>query len=522
MTITETLIEQFAGNPQAVKTAQELVEQGGFISLSKSEDESVLFGSCVGSGAKPYLTSVDFLDPQHLVGRCNCPSRQKPCKHCIGLLSAWQQGIPFTVGAIPEQVAEARSKDKAKAEKDAKPVAITKAKAASEAKKCAAQLDGVTLAEKVLRNIVLAGVGAITDKTRSSFDAQVKELGNYYISGVQAGVVELLALIETAQNDAAQSAAVQRAANSSSPMRRGRPARAQVAPVEAVTAQSDDDPVSITGENAKYFGPALRQITYLHALLGKGKTYLEHKKADYEAFPNMTNTADEEMLNSSIEEQLGYGWKLPELKAKGRMRSDAELLQVSFSEIKDDARQQWIDEGIWLSLNTKDIFITEDFRPYRAKNRTPLDSFFKVLTSSEFYVFPGDRNPRVRWEKQGVRDLTAADFSAAIDAGNTGYAAVIKAVKAQIRTPLADKEPIFALKVARLGVDNTGAYSVFDAQGTRITLRLEQFGDRLRDVSREQVEGKTLIARFRQDMVTDSLYAVPLSLITGQAVLRFW
>jgi hypothetical protein len=513
MTITETFIEQFAGNHQAVQTAQELVEQGDFISLSKSEDLSVLFGNCVGSGAEPYITSVDFLDPEHPVGRCTCPSRQKPCKHCIGLLYAYHKGIPFNGEELPKQVTEGRAKDRAKAEKDAKPVVITKAKAASEAKKCAAQLDGIALAEKVLRNIVLAGVGAINEKTRSSFDAQVKELGNYYISGVQAEVVELLSLIQEAQG-ADEEASDTTAAPA---RRRGRPA-----PARDITAS---DTTAITASavvNAERFGPALRKITSLHALLGKAKTYLELKKADYEAFPNMTDSAEDTMLNSSIEEQLGYGWKLPELKAKGRMRTDAELLQVSFQEIQDDAKQQWIDQGIWLALNTKDIFITEEFRPYKAKNKTPQDSFFKVLTSSEFYVYPGDLNPRVRWEKQDVRELTPADFSAAIDAGKSDYAAVIKAVKAQIRTPLADKEPVVALKVARLGIDDKNAPVVFDAQGVRITLLLEGHGGwQLNEVSREQVEGKTLIVQFKQDMVTDSLYAVPLSLITEQAVLRF-
>jgi hypothetical protein len=473
MTITEQDISQFAGSTEAEKTARELVNQGEFLVLGQSEDETLIWGNCAGSGSEPYLCSVDFLDKEKWAGRCNCPSRQRPCKHTIGLLCAVHEGLGFPVGTVPDAIREARAKDKAKAEKAAKPALVTKAKAASEAKKCSAQLDGIALAEKILHNISLTGLSAITDKTKSSFEAQIKELGNYYIPGVQANFTELVATI--------------------------------------VSEHKDDG-----------FASAIEKITFIHALLEKGKTYLACKKADFEAFPAMTESAKNDMLNSPIEELLGYGWKLTELRDKGRMQTDAELLQLAFWVRDDEARKQWVDTGLWLSLTDKNLYITEDFRPYkRAKQQPPMDSFHHILTSSEFYVYPGDKNPRVRWEKQSWREVRPDDYQRAQSAGATDFTSVVKEVKNQIKSPLADKTPSYALHIDNMSVDAERTLFIHDIAGKRLMLRLKNYGERIRYLSREQVEGQTLVVHFEQDMETDELFAVPLAMITTSAVLRF-
>ncbi|MDR3333518.1 MAG: hypothetical protein LBT13_01330 [Treponema sp.] len=480
----------FAGNPHTEATARELVEQGNFITLNRSEDESLVWGSCIGSGAEAYHCSVDFLDPERPLGRCTCPNRHKPCKHSIGLLYALFVGHPFAVCPIPPSLLKARDKDKAKAEKEAKPVLITRAKALSEAKNCTVQLEGITLGEKMLHNIVLTGIYAITD----AFDTQIQELGNYNISGIQAGFTELMTLILTGQKNTS-------------------------AAEPADLKQSRGKKGLSLPPFSKDFEPALRQLTYLYALLKKSRTYLEHKQADYAAFPELTHTAEADMLNSAIEEQIGYTWKLTELKAKGCMRTGVELVQCAFSVYEDDVRKQYVDEGIWLSLGTRDIYMTRNVRPYRL-NKPPQDSFFKVLIASELYIYPGDKNPQVRWERQAWRDLNPEDFTALATAGAADFNEVIEAVKVQIRNPLAAQEPVFALHITRMGIDREQNLSVFDPQGKRIALKPTVYGNRIRSLSREQVEGKTLVARFKQDMDQDMLYAVPLSLVTDKAIIR--
>jgi uncharacterized Zn finger protein len=469
MDITQTIINQFSGNTTAESAGRKLAKNGDFTSLGQSADASVLWGLCRGSGAEPYEVSVDFIDPEHPVGRCNCPSRQRPCKHSIGLLYARLAGQVFKPGDIPEKVNLAREKGATRAEKDIKPVVMTKAKAGSEAKKCATQIEGIELAEKIIHNIVLTGMDAIADAALSSYEAQIKELGSYYITGIQAGFTELVTLIQAGQVD-------------------------------------------------KCFGKAIEKIVYLSALLSRATAYLSNKKADFEAFPAMTGTANAEMLGSSLEEQIGYAWKLSELRDKGRFRTDAELLQVAFSIEEDDVRKHWVDRGVWLSLTDDAIYVTEKFRPYKAKNLLPEDSFHKILTSNELYIYPGDKNPRIRWEKSAWREIEPADFAHAQSAAATNFADVIKAVKQQIRYPLKDKEPLYALSIARMGSNADDTVSVFDGAGTRLILKASEG---LRRLSREQVEGQTLIVQFKQDIDGDLLYAVPLSMVTATVVIRF-
>ena len=69
--------------------------------------------------------------PQSPVYRCNCPSRQFPCKHSLGLLYAFVQGKPFAVADVPDEIAAKRNKAAVRVEKKKeeaeKPKVINKA-----------------------------------------------------------------------------------------------------------------------------------------------------------------------------------------------------------------------------------------------------------------------------------------------------------------------------------------------------------------------------------------------------------
>lgn len=479
MTITEQDIVQFAGNASAAQTGRG--EAGSFISLEKDGDESIMWGRIAGSSGETYLVSVDFTDKEKPVGRCTCASRKRPCKHTIGLLWAKAQDFGFVTAPLPDSLAEAREKDKAKLEKAAKPVVITKAKAASEAKKAASQLEGLELGEKILRNIGIAGFTMLTETARAGFEAQIKELGNYYIPGVQAGFKELIDLIKSGQAD-----------------------------------------------EEKDFSTAVDQCGYLSSLLKKARSYLEKKKADFEAFPAMTETSKAECAGSPIEEQLGYGWKLPELKDKGLARNDAELLQAALWTVKDNVRNQWVDTALWLSLADKQLYRTENFRIMKQSNpKEPEEPFFKILSTSELYIYPGEMNQRIRWEKQSWREPAVSDYQNAQKAGLEGFADIVKAVKNLIKSPLASAAPYYPLKVAGLR-GNGGDLAVYDSAGTGIALNTAgtSFGWMMDQLSREQIEGQTLIVRFDLQRAEDEdgedrLTAAPIALFTGEDAFRF-
>lgn len=479
MKITEDSIRQLAGSSSALSNGKKLCQSGKFEGLYQSPDKSLIFGTCKGSGKTPYHCSVDFSDEGNPIARCSCPSRQIPCKHAIGLLYCMEQGTPFVEQEIPDDVASKRAKRQARAEKKETsqpkaPAQMTKAKASVAAKKCRVQREGLEQAGKMLQNILTAGLHSLDAQSSRLMATQVKELGNHYIPGVQAAFSDLLLLAAQAQK----------------------------------------------GQN---YVPVIEQTNYIHALLQKGEEYLSCKQGDFEAFPQLGETAKQAMLHSPIEEQLGHAWKLSELNEAGLSRSEESLLQLSFRCMEDQGKAQWVDEGIWLSLTDGCLFRTFNYRPYRAaKYINAEDSVFGVQETKPLYLYPGEENPRVRWESAIHREATQQDRIQAIFFAKDDFLAVMKLVRNQIKNPLADKNPIHSLKVGTIHTGSDGWMSVLDERGTRILLRLKQFGHLLRRTNGPQVAGGALICRFEQDMRSNLLYAVPLALVTDGAVLRFY
>jgi hypothetical protein len=484
--VSEDFINLFTGNPSTLANGRKLAGTGRFESLYISADGSLLFGGCKGSGAKPYQCSVDFTDPAQPIARCSCPSRQIPCKHAVGLLYAYlQHPDDFSVQEMPEDVAAKRAKLKDRAEKkpagaigSARTPAMTKAKARTAAKKCQAQLNGLELAGKILDNIVRAGMHAIDSDSFALYSGQVKELGNYYIPGVQAALNGLL--------------------------------------LSAKSALAAD------AEGSAVFTPAIEQANYLYALLKKASTYLAGKAADYSAFPETPNTSLEDRLHSTIEEQLGYGWKLTELAENGLSLPKAELLQLSFDCFDDPGAKQFVEEGVWMLLKDGGIYTTDNYRPYRAvKYVNPDDSCFQVMNAEPLYIYPGAMNQRVRWERSTLRPVTPDDLTIAAAAGRTNFSAVIKEVKKQLINPLGNTAPIMPLRVQKFYASvSPGRFAVADANDVKISLRTERFGHILAMLAPEQLLGQTMICRFRYDAALDAIYANPLSVVNPTGVFR--
>ena len=80
-------------------------------------DGEILWGSCRGSGQKPYQVCVDLTEPAY---RCSCPSRKFPCKHALGLLLLWASGHDGAA-ATPPWVIEWRDRRAVRATAKATP-----------------------------------------------------------------------------------------------------------------------------------------------------------------------------------------------------------------------------------------------------------------------------------------------------------------------------------------------------------------------------------------------------------------
>lgn len=187
MEIDEVFAVAAAPNADAAKHGRALVMKKSFVKLHVSEDGTLLFGYCQGSGKQPYLCSADFVVPEKPVYRCSCPSRQFPCKHSVGLLFAKAMKHSFSVENVPEELSSKREKAKATHEKKqstiAKPRTVNKS---ALAEKIQSQLQGIDLLERLLCDVVRLGIGNMNAKIAGELEEQAKQLGDAFLPGAQS------------------------------------------------------------------------------------------------------------------------------------------------------------------------------------------------------------------------------------------------------------------------------------------------------------------------------------------------
>lgn len=474
--LDEQFIVAAAPNADAAKNGRGLVLKNKFVALHHSEDETLLFGRCQGSGKDAYLCSVDFANGS-VTYRCSCPSRQFPCKHSLGLMYAYVQGKAFTPAEIPEELAAKRDKAAARVEKKkATSDAPRKVNKSALAKKIKAQLAGIDLLEKLTLDLVRLGIGNTNAKIAHEVEEQAKQLGNAYLPGAQAALHGYTQLFYTSRGE--ERSAKQR---------------------EAI------------------YSEALDRLGTLHTLVKQGRNYLNRRLEDPDLAPE---------TNTSIAAWLGHAWQLRELKGAGLVESDAELVQLAFNSYDDIARKEYVDTGVWMNLKTGQIQLTQNFRPYKAaKYIKSDDSFFQVACVPELCVYPGDINPRIRWDAMQPRPLERSDLSAIRSHGRSDFATAIKEVKSHLKGPLADKHPIYALNFKQIGQVGD-VLVVEDTQGQRLVLTDIGMTEEpsschlLPLLPTGTLSNQTLIARFRHDLDARRLQIKPLSVVTEKTIVR--
>ncbi len=480
ITLDEAMVDAAAPNAEAGKNGRGLVLKKKFTKLHVSADGTLLFGECQGSGKEPYQCSADFARADQPTYRCNCPSRQFPCKHCLGLMYAFAQKKPFPPAEVPAELQAKREKLQVRTEKKAEEATKPKqVNVAALAKKVKVQLEGIDTLEKLTHDLVRIGIGNMNAKLASQMEQQAKRLGDVYLPGARAalhGYTQLFVNSDGKYTDARNNTTSERV-----------------------------------------YTEALDQLGRLHAIIKQGRAYLTKQLED----PNLAVPTD-----TAIAAWLGHAWQLADLKAAGLVEADAELVQLAFNSHFDAARQEYIDTGIWISLGNGRIRVTQTLRPVKAlKHIKSEDSFFAVAQVKELCVYPGSLNPRIRWDAMTQRPLEPRDLQTVRHHGRAEFASAVKEVKGALKAPLADRTPIFALNFKTLGKVGT-EYVIEDAKGDRLVLTDAGMAEEppscamLPLLPKAVFAGQTLIARFHHDLDTRQLRVKPLSIITDTAVIR--
>jgi len=480
MQIDEAYADSQAPNAAAIKNARGVVLKKKLVGLFRSPDGTLLFGDCKGSGADNYRPSADFSDPAKPVYRCTCPSHQFPCKHSLALLYAHAQGAKFVEKEIPADISEKRSKiqqrvEKKKVEAD-KP---HKVNTSALKKKIQTQLEGISLLESLVDDLMRAGLGTLNAKSARQMEEQARQLGNAYLPGAQNALHALTGLFY----------------------------RSEISSEGELKAS----------ERERVYSAALDQLNRLHSLCKQGRKYLSSRLEDPELKPE---------TETDIAAWLGHAWQLRELKDAGLVQTNVELLQLAFNSHNDWSRKEFVETGVWLNLHTGAVQLTRNYRPYHAaKFIREDDSFFQVAICPELCVYPGNLNPRVRWEAMQPRPVARADHARVREHARTDLRAVIKDVKAQLKSPLGDRHPFALVRYRALG--RAGDHLVIEDQtGERLVLTDHEHDGEpstlplLPMLPRTVLKDQVLLIRFHHDLDAQKLHAKPLSVVTESEVIR--
>ena len=428
-TVKEQEILTLAPNANAVSNARKISSGNGFVVRKKSADDTFYMGECKGSGKKNYVVSADYIDEEHPVFRCSCPSRQFPCKHSLALLFEMAAGKDFKVDEIPEDILEKRQKKEAreakkKSEGDKKPVSEKSAKAAKAAKtkKIKKQLEGLALMKQLLDNLMDMGLAAMGSVSLKTYRDLSKQLGDYYLPGPLLLFNRLILEMEAFQKD----------------------------------------------QDTEHYKKAVEILKRLRTLERKANVYLNDK------LEHDSPEADDDELY----EELGGIWKLEQLNDLGLKKENAKLLQLSFSVSYDEARKEYIDLGYWIDVDSGEIFHTCNYRPVKAlKHVKQEDSCFSLMNISTLTYYPGTVNRRVRWSGATFEDVEEHIYKQIIGKAYGDFGTMTKAVKNYIKNTLAeDYFPVMAAyeEIGTVSLEGKQIYVMMDIAGNRIELRKKE------------------------------------------------
>lgn len=177
-------VVSLAPDPASVSAARKLSLGSGW--SETGVNEAAVWGCCKGSGSAPYRTIVNLSGPAY---RCSCPSRKFPCKHSLGLLLRWAQGLiepgepaDFAQAWLESRLARAdRDASRATAEAPA-PDPVAQAKRAEA--RAAKVTSGLVELDRWLLDQIRRGLTGLQGGGYQAFDAIASRMVNAQAPGL--------------------------------------------------------------------------------------------------------------------------------------------------------------------------------------------------------------------------------------------------------------------------------------------------------------------------------------------------
>jgi uncharacterized Zn finger protein len=493
--VTEDLLRAVVTKDKALSDGRTLVKKGAFKNLKATADQSLIWGECQGSGANPYVLSIDLAGDNPTI-RCTCPVKPPPCKHTLGLLVAFmEKPTGFAVAEAPAELLEKRGKNLERAEKKAE--AASKPKEVNQAaleKKTKVQRDALDLLEKLVLDLASSGIGTLDGKKGAKLVEQARQLTDAYLPGAAEALRRLASLADRRDRDGEEERFYQ---------------------LEEPGFDLPDD---------LRLRLMTRHLTRLWAMVRKGQKALDEKLEEGES------ASDAEAV---VEDLLGHVWDLASLKAQGHVRQNLRLFELADERYRDGVREEKVEQGYLLDLDQGQIFVDRKFRPFAALDKIKeKDSYEKPITITDAGIYPGFVNRRVRWEIAALtsRLATEADFAAIHAAAHPAIDVALTKYKEQIRNPLAPDDAVVLIRAADIRKAGD-ALALVDGKGATLVVKdspLARYrstnnlamaaGAQLQDGVLKQPS--SVLVRLYLGLTDDAIYAQPLALVVGTTHIR--
>lgn len=479
--LTEEYVQRNAVNASALANARKIAAKGDFSERKITADKTLIYGDCKGSGKEPYHTSVD-VSGDTVISRCSCPSRQFPCKHALALMLEYASGKTFETGEVPDDIARKREKiekreEKAKQEESAEAApkseeelqkAAQKKKAAADSaakKKIARQLEGLALVSDFTKEMLSAGLGTVNSGSVSKYKDLAKQLGDYYLNGLQLLLQRFLMAVQAERGQA--------------------------------------------GERE-----LIEKLVQLDQAAAKCRSWLEKQLESGDYGPQ----------DDILYEQLGGIWRLDQLESLGLYKDDAELVQLSFEVLWDAAAQTETDTAYWIDLTSGVVSKTENIRPVKAKKYVHADdSAFEKYKIKRLYSYPGGLNRRIRWE-EAVSEPCGEDVPGKVMAlARNEIGAAVKEAKNELKNTLSDNACAMLIAFDRIAVYEDGVTALRKGEESielRAASEYEGSMATLRHFPECYRKEGALLGELRYSAEEKIIYMVPLTVVTGSAILR--
>ncbi len=492
--VSESLIRAITTKDKALSDGRTLVKKGAFSKLGKLADDSLLWGLCQGSGAKPYEISVDLVGDNPTL-RCSCPVKPPPCKHILGMLVQFlEKAAAFEVGEPAAALLEKRAKNVERADKKAETAARPKeVNTAALEKKTKTQREALDLLEKLVVDIAASGLGTLDTKKANRIAEQAKQMNDAYLPGAAEALRRLAALC---------------------------------------AMREDDDRFWGAREPGSDLPDELRQklmirhLTRLWAMIRRGQKALDDKLEEGES------ASDGDAV---VEDLLGRVWDLASLKAAGYWKQGLDLFELADERYNDTVRQERIEQGWLLDLADGSVYVDRKYRPLGALDKVgEKPSYDQPLTIDDAGVYPGFVNRRVRWELKGYHErkaATAADFDKLHRVALATVEGAVARYKEQIKNPLAPDEAVLLLRVADIQRTIPDSLVAIDDKGGKLVLRDSPITRYRSTNNLEMAAGASLsgaklrgpaslLVRLYLGLEDGAIYGQPMALVTGATFAR--